>query len=80
MVHLPSEPFFCRQIRAARPVPVAKVEKQHLSHLFSWAIRCLCCGNVKCVKGNEQKCIFTYDPIVVILYHKVRTLSGESLP
>jgi len=57
MLQLPSEPFFCRQIRAARPALVAKVEKQQLSHLFSWAIRCLWCGKVKRLKGNVQNCI-----------------------
>jgi hypothetical protein len=29
----PSEPFFCRHIKAALPELTAKVEKQQLSHL-----------------------------------------------
>ncbi len=41
---VPSEPFFWRQIRTARPVPVAKVEKQQLSHRFWLTIICPSCG------------------------------------
>lgn len=73
MVHLPSEPFFCWQIRTARPVPVAKVEKQQLSHLglailwiFSQVIEYAQCGKSKYVEVTCRNVLLSYIPILLI--------------